>query len=232
MRVYSYPVIFFDLDDTLTNKDANTLWIKWRAKHERWALVEGLLAILSLYRAYKKGKITHGRLSQYYRTKAYGLTLDEYQERVEQFFAERGRMHIYPQAASLLFAYRQNDCELVLITAADEVMARAYGDALGIDHVLSNRLDVQDDCIVGLQKPLCYGHGKVKLARQFLEERNLSFKDCAFYTDSHADLPLLREVAQPVVLNPNARLKEIAEQLNWPCLDWREETEPKKRRKP
>ena len=79
------PVIFFDLDDTLTNKDANTLWIKWRANTSagRWWRV--------YWRCFRciapiKGKITHGRLSQYYRTKAYGLTVDEYQERVEQFF--------------------------------------------------------------------------------------------------------------------------------------------------
>ena len=117
-------------------------------------------------------------------------------------------MHIYPQAASLLFAYRQNDCELVLITAADDVMARAYGEGSGHRPCLSNRLDVQDDRIVGLQNRFVMVTAKVKLARQFLEERGLDFKHCAFYTDSHADLPLLREVAQPVVLNPNPRLKK------------------------
>lgn len=222
MRVYPYPVIFFDLDDTLINKDANTLWIRWRAKHERWAIVEGMLAIVSLYRAYKKGKITHAKLSNYYRTRAYGLSLEEYQERVDYFFAERGHLHIYPQAASLLFAYKQQQRLLVMITGADEVVAKVYAKAMGIEHVLSNRLEVADERILGLQKPLCYGTGKVALAQAFLEQRGLSFADSVFYTDSHADLPLLEEVAQPVVLNPNPELRRLAKLKNWPCLDWRE----------
>ena len=54
MKVYDVPVVFFDLDDSLINKDANSLWIRWRFRRDRWAMVEGVQALLSLYRAYKK----------------------------------------------------------------------------------------------------------------------------------------------------------------------------------
>tara|TARA_R110002050_G_scaffold48208_5_gene112056 strand:- start:494 stop:1171 length:678 start_codon:yes stop_codon:yes gene_type:complete len=221
MQVYKVKVVFFDLDDSLINKDANSLWIKWRVRRERWALVEATLALASLYRAYKKGRVTHWRLSNYYKTRARGMALSVYQQRVAQFFEERGHLHIYPQAASLLYAYQSQGVELVMITGADDYVAQAYADALGITHVISNRLKVVDDRIVGLQRPLCYGSGKVGLARTFLRERGLKFADAAFYTDSHADLPLLEKVAQPVVLNPNARLRDAAELRSWPCLDWR-----------
>ncbi len=221
MRVYNLPVVFFDLDDTLINKDASSLWIRWRAKRERWAIVEALLALASLYRAYKKGRVTHWRLSNYYRTRTRGMTLSEYRTRVDAFFRERGQLHIYPQAASLLFAYQRQGSEVVMITGADDVVAQAYARALGIQHVISNRLRLQDEQITGLERPLCYGPGKVELAQQFLQERGLTFKDAVFYTDSHADLPLLQMVAQPVVLNPNPQLRTAAAEHNWPCLDWR-----------
>lgn len=221
MRVYNLPVVFFDLDDTLINKDANSLWIRWRAKRERWAIVEALLALASLYRAYKKGRVTHWRLSNYYRTRTRGMTLSEYRARVDAFFRERGQLHIYPQAASLLFAYRRQGSEVVMITGADDVVAQVYARALGIQHVISNRLRLQDDHITGLERPLCYGPGKVALAEQFLQERGLTFSDAVFYTDSHADLPLLQRVAQPVVLNPNPQLRAAAAEQGWPCLDWR-----------
>src|SRR5690606_23901856 len=152
MRVYNLPVVFFDLDDTLINKDANSLWIRWRARRERWALVEAFLALASLYRAYKKGRITHWRLSNYYRTRTRGMTLAEYQQRVERFFEERGQLHIYPQAASLLFAYQRQGAELVMITGADDVVAQVYARALGIRHVISNRLRLQDNRITGLEQ--------------------------------------------------------------------------------
>ncbi|WP_419811596.1 HAD family hydrolase [Bacterioplanoides sp.] len=222
MQVYNLPVVFFDLDDSLINKDASSLWIKWRFKRERWAMVEAMQALASLYRAYKKGKVTHARLSNYYRIRTRGMTLAEYQQRVDDFFQERGNFHIYPQAASLLFAYKRQGTELVMITGSDDVIARAYANALGIPHVISNRLAQTDGEISGLQQPMCYGDGKVELAQQFLKERGLSFGDAAFYTDSHSDIPLLEQVAQPVVLNPNNKLRTVASQRHWPCLDWRE----------
>lgn len=221
MQIYPHPVVFFDLDDTLINKDAHSLWIKWRVKRERWAIVEALLALASLYRAYKRGRITHWRLSHYYRTRTRGMTLQDYQQRVDRFFEERGQLHIYPQAASLLFAYRRQGTMLVMITGADDVVAKAYAKALGIEHVISNRVRLEDERIVGLEQPLCYGQGKVRLAQQFLNDHGYTFNQTAFYTDSHADLPLLERVAQPVVLNPNALLLAKAQQEGWPCLDWR-----------
>lgn len=221
MRVYDLPVVFFDLDDSLINKDANSLWIKWRFKRERWAMVEAMQALASLYRAYKKGSVTHSRLSNYYRTRTRGMTLSEYQQRVDEFFTERGNFHIYPQAASLLFAYKRQGTELVMITGSDDVVARAYAKELGIPHVISNRLWEKSGEILGLQQPMCYGEGKVELARQFLADRGLDFSHAAFYTDSHSDAPLLEKVAQPVVLNPNDALRDMALQRHWPCLDWR-----------
>lgn len=222
MQVFDLPVVFFDLDDSLINKDANSLWIKWRFKHERWAMVEALQALASLYRAYKKGTVTHARLSNYYRTRTRGMTLAEYRQRVDDFFLERGNFHIYPQAASLLFAYQRQGTELVMITGSDNVVAEAYAKELGIPHVISNRLVEENGEISGLQQPMCYGDGKVALARKFLQERDLTFADAAFYTDSHSDVPLLESVAQPVVLNPNDELRLIAREKRWPCLDWRE----------
>ncbi|MCA6065090.1 HAD family hydrolase [Thalassolituus marinus] len=221
MQVYDVPVAFFDLDDSLINKDANSLWIRWRARRERWAVVEAMLALASLYRAYKKGRVTHWRLSNYYRTRTRGMSPEEYQARVERFFEERGQLHIYPQAASLLFAYQRQGTELVMITGSDDVVARAYGKALGFKHVISNRLRSEDGRITGLELPMCYGPGKVELARRFLADKGLTFSDAAFYSDSHADIPLLDAVRQPVVLNPSPELRSIARERSWPCLDWR-----------
>jgi HAD superfamily hydrolase (TIGR01490 family) len=226
MRVYDVPVVFFDLDDSLINKDANSLWIRWRFRQDRWAMVEATLAMLSLYRAYKKGKVTHWRLSNYYRTRTRGMSLADYEMSVQRFFDERGQLHIYPQAASLLFAYQRQGTRIVMITGADEVVAKAYGRALGINDVISNRLKLEGQRIKGLEEPLCYGPGKVALAGNYLTGLNLTLAETAFYSDSHADLPLLEAVGCPVVLNPNPQLRAAAVVRNWPVLDWRHDATP------
>lgn len=221
LQIYQAPYIFFDLDDSLINKDANSLWIKWRARFDRWAIVEAIQALASLYRAYKKGKVSHWRLSTYYRTRTKGMSLADYQNHIDQFFCERGHLYIYPQAASLLFAYRRQGSKLVLITGQDEIMAKAYADALGLDFVIGNRFEFSGGKIRGLAKPLCYGEGKVELAKIFAKEQGFDLAEAVFYSDSHADLPLLEAVKQPVVLNPNQRLAELAKQRGWPRVDWR-----------
>jgi len=221
LQVYKAPYVFFDLDDSLINKDASSLWIKWRVKFERWAVVEAIQALASLYRAYKKGKVSHWRLSNYYRTRTQGMSLSEYRQYDRDFFNQRGHLYIYPQAASLIFAYHRQGTKLVLITGQDEVMAKAYADALGLDFVIGNRFELKNGKIMGLTKPLCYGEGKVEMAKAFAKEQGFELSDAVFYSDSHADLPLLEAVKQPVVLNPNQQLTELAKQRGWPRVDWR-----------
>lgn len=219
--VYQASHVFFDLDDSLINKDASSLWIKWRLRFDRWAILEAIQALASLYRAYKKGKVSHWRLSYYYRTRTKGMSLNEYQQHINDFFAQRGHLYIYPQAASLLFAYHRQGTQLILITGQDEIMAKAYADALGLDFVIGNRFNIKNGKIVGLTKPLCYGEGKVELAKAFAKEQGFELSTAVFYSDSHADLPLLEAVNQPVVLNPNQPLAALAEQRGWPRVDWR-----------
>jgi HAD superfamily hydrolase (TIGR01490 family) len=220
-KVYQASYVFFDLDDSLINKDASSLWIKWRVRFDRWAIVEAMQALASLYRAYKKGKVSHWRLSTYYRTRTKGMSIDEYQQHINDFFAQRGHLYIYPQAASLLFAYRRQGAKLILITGQDEVMAKAYADALGLDFVIGNRFELDAGKITGLAKPLCYGQGKVEMAKAFAKKQGFELSEAVFYSDSHADLPLLDAVNQPVVLNPNRQLAELAIQRGWPRVDWR-----------
>jgi HAD superfamily hydrolase (TIGR01490 family) len=221
LQVYQASYVFFDLDDSLINKDASSLWIKWRVRFDRWAILEAIQALASLYRAYKKGKVSHWRLSYYYRTRTRGMSLSDYRQHIRNFFDQRGHLYIYPQAASLLFAYRRQGTQLILITGQDEVMAKAYADALGLDFVIGNRFNIKDGKIMGLTKPLCYGEGKVEMARVFAKQQGFELSDAVFYSDSHADLPLLEAVNQPVVLNPNPQLAELAEQRGWPRVDWR-----------
>jgi HAD superfamily hydrolase (TIGR01490 family) len=221
LEVYQAHYVFFDLDDSLINKDASSLWIKWRIRFDRWAIVEAAQALASLYRAYKRGKVSHWRLSTYYRTRTKGMSVSKYQQHINDFFSQRGHLYIYPQAASLLFAYRRQGSKLVLITGQDEIMAKAYADALGLDFVIGNRFELESGRIKGLAKPLCYGEGKVELAKAFAKEQGFDLSDSVFYSDSHADLPLFEAVRQPVVLNPNAKLDQFARTRGWPRVDWR-----------
>ena len=70
-----------------------------------------------------------------------------------------------------------------------------------------------------ISKPFCYGKGKVDLARDWLDGRDMELDDCYFYTDSYSDLPMLLEVGNPRVVNPDPKLKRYSKRKNWSVLD-------------
>ena len=71
-----------------------------------------------------------------------------------------------------------------------------------------------------VRKPLPYGTGKVTLAERLGQQVGFTLDDATFYTDSITDLPLLERVREPVVVNPDARLRRIAKQRGWPIETW------------
>jgi phosphoserine phosphatase len=92
---------------------------------------------------------------------------------------------------------------------------------LGIPHVVATHLEVEDGCFTGrVMTPMGYGQGKVVLAERLAAEQGFSLDDATFYSDSFTDLPLLERVRTPVVVNPDRRLRRIAERRRWRVESW------------
>jgi phosphoserine phosphatase len=68
--------------------------------------------------------------------------------------------------------------------------------------------------------PLCLGEGKVRRAQQLADRYGFVLEEATFYSDSVSDVPLLERVAEPVVVNPDPRLKRIAERRRWRIERW------------
>ncbi len=54
---------------------------------------------------------------------------------------------------------------------------------------------------------------------QFLQERGKDPRDCSFHSDSIYDLPLLEAVGRPVAVNPDCKLRRIAQARGWQLID-------------
>ncbi|MBI3171379.1 MAG: hypothetical protein HYZ32_02160 [Hydrocarboniphaga effusa] len=58
--------------------------------------------------------------------------------------------------------------------------------------------------------------------KQWLAEQGEDYSHLTFYSDSHNDLPLLREVHQPVAVDPDELLREEAVRGGWPVISLRQ----------
>jgi phosphoserine phosphatase len=60
-----------------------------------------------------------------------------------------------------------------------------------------------------------YGEGKVEAIRRYADEHDIDLAASYAYSDSVSDLPMLRAVGHPVVVNPDDGLARIAKEEGW-----------------
>ena len=209
-------IAFFDLDRTLLAVNSASLWVKREmdAGHiTRW---QALRAASWLIR-YKLG---FGRLedalSGAVRMLA-GTRDAELREKSHRFYREQLRTQFRPRAREVLEAHRAAGDHLVMLTSSWSHLADAVAEELGMHAVLCNRfaLDAAGVHLGRLTGDICFGAGKVTHAREYAQKVGGSLEDAVFYTDSYSDLPVLRLVGRPVVVNPDGRLRRHAARQGW-----------------
>jgi len=126
---------------------------------------------------------------------------------------------VYPGMVALVHEHRAAGHVLALLTSATRYLAEPLAADLGIEHCLVTRLVVEDGLFTGeVERPVCYGSGKMKWVERFSAGHGIDLADSYFYTDSITDLPVLEQVGNPRVVHPDPRLRRVAQQRGWPLL--------------
>jgi HAD superfamily hydrolase (TIGR01490 family) len=129
--------------------------------------------------------------------------------------------------------YREAAAKIEEHNAAGDFTVLASGSAQPIVDALARKLGAR--CAVGTRAligedgkylakpdlPLCYKDGKTELVARELKAKNLRLEDAYFYTDNSPDIPMLKLVARPFAVNPEAALREMAAASGWPILEWK-----------
>lgn len=109
------------------------------------------------------------------------------------------------------------DLVVILSASPDEVVQRV-ADELGAHHGLGTRAQRMHGAYTGhLDGVPCYGPGK--LTRLLEAELPVDPTRTFAYADSMSDLPILRWVAHPVVVSPDADLRVLATAEGWPVVE-------------
>jgi hypothetical protein len=93
---------------------------------------------------------------------------------------------------------------------------------LGVDRVIASRARLDDlGRYTGEVEFYAYGPYKAEAVEEVAEELQLDLSACYAYSDSITDVPLLRAVGNPVVVNPDRDLARVARAEGWPVLNFR-----------
>ncbi len=150
-----------------------------------------------------------------------GRDAERFIREVEDWSAAEVVPFISARARSVV-AQRQARGDLcAVLTSSTAYAAKPVADFLGIEHVLASRLVAEDGRLTGsIEEPFCFGGAKVTVAERWAREHEVDLRVSAFYTDSITDLPMLDAVGEPVVVNPDPRLRWTAWRRGWPVERW------------
>jgi HAD superfamily hydrolase (TIGR01490 family) len=208
---------FFDLDKTL---------------------MAGSSGIFFARAAYETGMISRGRLArdawENLRFRLRGSTdsrADDVRKRVGKMIAgvrvrDLQRLsprilagvlpRLYPQMLARAYSHQDAGVPVYILTAASQEMADLLAHVLAFDGGLGSRSEIVDGRYTGRPAgPFNYREGKVASMRELAEREGIDLAASFAYSDSESDLPMLRAVGHPVVVNPDADLRRIALAERW-----------------
>jgi HAD superfamily hydrolase (TIGR01490 family) len=127
---------------------------------------------------------------------------------------------VYPQMLDEIHAHQDAGRVTFIVSAAGNGVVESLASVLGMDGGIGTRYEVDaEGSFTGrFDGPFVYGPGKVEAMEAFAAEHGIDLAASYAYSDSISDLPTLRAVGHPVVVNPDPPLAEIAKQEGWQTM--------------
>jgi len=124
---------------------------------------------------------------------------------------------IYPEMLEEVYAHQDAGRPTFIVSAAGDELVQLLARILYMDGGIGTSYEVGEDGLFtgDLGGAFMYGEGKVEAMRRFAAEHDIDLARSFAYSDSASDLPMLRAVGNPVVVNPDDRLTRIAREEGW-----------------
>lgn len=218
----SRNLALFDLDNTLIAGDSDHAWGEFLVAKGLVDAKEYKRQNDAFYVDYQQGQLDVEAYLSFVLQPLTVYTPEEIHSWREIFLQEVIQPLRLPAAEELLEKHRQQGDKLVIITATNSFITRPIADLLGVKELIAPEPEIVQGLytgkIVGIPS---FGIGKVLRLQQWLKNTNLSLENSWFYSDSHNDLPLLEQVANPVAVDPDAQLQQEAKRQGWRILSLR-----------
>jgi HAD superfamily hydrolase (TIGR01490 family) len=151
-----------------------------------------------------------------------GHRVSELEELSEEIFDEAMAHRIWPGTRALAQLHLDRGQRVWLVTAAPIEIARIIARRLGLTGALGTVSEHVNGVYTGrLVGEMMHGAAKAEAVAALATREGLDLQRCSAYSDSFNDLPMLTLVGDPVVVNPDHRLREHARAHGWRIRDYR-----------
>jgi HAD superfamily hydrolase (TIGR01490 family) len=213
-------IAFFDLDHTLLDGANGNMVVKYMVKTHRLG-VDAVWKAIKFTVLYRMNRLPREEVYRWTFQECGKYHIDELIDMLDEAYEDYVMPRLFKEGADCVAEHRSRGHLTVIATAAGEYMSEKVRVQLGADDKIAAKAPVRDGYLTDeLERPLPYGEGKEELARTYALRNGADLEDCFFYSDSMADLPLLEAVGHPVAVNPQKKLKRLADERGWPVRYW------------
>lgn len=206
----------FDFDGTIISGYSATAMLREKFQRREMS-VEEIAETAQVIAQHSLGSIGFSGLMTAAAKFMKGVDEDSFIEFGEDLYKKHIARKIYPETRAIIEAHQAKGHRVAIISSATIYQIEPTARDLGITDIKCSSYEIEDGIFTGeIVRPLCFGEGKVLAAEELAEEYGLDLDQSFFYSDSDDDIELLERVGRPRPLNPNLKLKAIAEEKGWP----------------
>ncbi len=212
----------FDLDNTLLSGDSDYEWGQFLVSKGLVDSASYEAANQRFYEQYKQGVLDIHEFSAFSFKPLSERNMAELADLHREFMAMVIQPLMSPAALALVDKHRAQGHTLMIITATNSFITRPIAQAFGIPHLLATEPKIVNGHYTQyIDGTPCFQGGKVTRLQDWLQGRDETLTGSYFYSDSRNDLPLLEMVDNPIAVDPDATLTQIAQERGWPIMSLR-----------
>lgn len=214
---------FFDVDGTIasTNVLMPLVWFKkgTSPKWHYWLWQCKLICYLPIY--FAADQIDRSLFVKLFFRQYAGIPADLVRRWHCENFEASLKPHIYRDALKQIQWHRERKHRIVLVTGGADFVTLPLAQWLGAD-LLATKLEELNGKLVGrlAGEPLV-GEEKARAIETYSVEMGIELPSSYAYGDSISDAPMLASVGNPVAVNPDRKLRNLADRLGWKIVQWR-----------
>jgi HAD superfamily hydrolase (TIGR01490 family) len=161
-----------------------------------------------------------------------GLSPAELQDLVSTALEPVLKPLVYAEPLRLVERHRERGEPSFIVSAALQEIVDALAAELRFEGALGTVCEIgPDGTYTGRSLRALHGRAKAAAVRELATREQIDLAASTAYSDSHADLPFLEAVGNPVAVNPDRRLRRIASERGWQVLEFGEAAYPHARRR-
>ncbi len=212
----------FDLDNTLIAGDSDYLWGEFLVENGYVDAEHFAKQNAQFYQDYQQGCLDIMAYQKFALKPLSEQSMDTLNKWHQDFMRHYIEPILLPKAHALVQQHKKQGDRVLIITATNTFITRPIGLRYDINELLGTEGEIKNNRYTGEVAGIpTFQEGKVTRLNEWLKQENETLEGSFFYSDSHNDLPLLKQVEYPVIVDGDKTLLQVAQQHNWPSISLR-----------